>query len=203
MARSPSVTDEAAILDRHRFTQEVRRGVSAPDLSYDPDKAALVERLTSSLTPRQMEVLQMKADGLRYVDIASLLGITPGRARDIYLRAVVRIVGKLPPHLEYRSAAPESLVAARELAAAHGLHDTIGGARTAPRERLRACSVLLRDNRFGWRTIAGVLGSSNYLPERLYAEHRTIELDKRVGKRKSNVDRYGRIGKRLAEKSNS
>ena len=60
-------------------------------LYLQKEKVARVETAMSLLTPRQFRSLQLRAEGLRYREIAAELGVTEQRAVHLAKRAVLRM----------------------------------------------------------------------------------------------------------------
>jgi RNA polymerase sigma-70 factor (ECF subfamily) len=86
-----------------------------PDERENPEQqyasAELSRRILNSLTPRELECLRLRARGLRYHEIASVLSIRPGTVAALLFRCNTRIQQMLGPQ---RAAADPLPVAVKD-----------------------------------------------------------------------------------------
>jgi RNA polymerase sigma-70 factor (ECF subfamily) len=65
-----------------RYEVEQDQAADLPDQNHGPEEtfryAQMAERLRSMLSPREIECLSLRADGLSYEEIGEVLGIQPG-----------------------------------------------------------------------------------------------------------------------------
>jgi len=79
---------------------EAAAAAEISDLRPDPETAVLVSErdrwlanAVSALSPQQRQCLSLRAEGLRYREIASLLGVQISTVRTMIVRAVTRLAG--------------------------------------------------------------------------------------------------------------
>lgn len=158
----------------------------------DPDLEGRVAELMTRLTPLQAQVVQMRADGHRWVDIERTIygeGCKPKHADDTFKRAVRRLRGGAAAPRHKRS--PEDL---RTIASALGVPATAlpDGSPMHKRDRpaLRAAVQMLRRARFSTDEIATTIGVSPMSVFNLDTENKQIKL----GTFRSKRAAQGRVG---------
>jgi RNA polymerase sigma-70 factor (ECF subfamily) len=74
------------------FETKIRDGESSPEQSLlEKERLLRLHRAIASLSPQQRQCLHLRAEGLRYHEIASALGITNSTVGEFLRRAVSRL----------------------------------------------------------------------------------------------------------------
>jgi RNA polymerase sigma-70 factor (ECF subfamily) len=90
------------MLDTAWFKRGVgpEHGVDVPDPSDSPEEAVsngqIASRIAAVLSPRELECLRLRADGLSYDEAAEVLGVRPGTVSSLLARVYKKLHDRAP-----------------------------------------------------------------------------------------------------------